>query len=66
MFVHQMEIQSKTDIKSDKHIMDNIEDSQIQKMFSGSSILLTGGTGFLGKLMVEKLLRLVCKNIYLI
>ena len=52
-----MEVQSKTDIKSDKHIMDNIEDSQIQKMFAGSTILLTGGTGFLGKLMVDKLLR---------
>ncbi|CAH0699599.1 unnamed protein product [Spodoptera exigua] len=32
-------------------------DSQIQKLFAGSSVLLTGGTGFLGKLIVEKLLR---------
>ncbi|KAF9822738.1 hypothetical protein SFRURICE_007039 [Spodoptera frugiperda] len=31
-------------------------DSQIQKLFAGSSVLLTGGTGFLGKLVVEKLL----------
>lgn len=34
-------------------------ESQIQKLFSGSSVLLTGGTGFLGKLVVEKLLRSV-------
>nr|AID66649.1 fatty acyl reductase [Agrotis segetum] len=32
-------------------------ESQIQKLFAGSAVLLTGGTGFLGKLVVEKLLR---------
>ncbi|CAH0712960.1 unnamed protein product, partial [Brenthis ino] len=39
------------------HIMEDSEESQIQKMFSGSTIFLTGGTGFLGKLLIEKLLR---------
>lgn len=34
-------------------------ESNIQKFFSGATVLLTGGTGFLGKLMVEKLLRYV-------
>lgn len=32
-------------------------ESQIQKLFAGASVLVTGGTGFLGKLLVEKLLR---------
>lgn len=35
----------------------NLGESQIQKLFAGSTVLLTGGTGFLGKLIVEKLLR---------
>ncbi|XP_053621774.1 fatty acyl-CoA reductase wat-like [Plodia interpunctella] len=34
-----------------------MEESQIQKFFSGTTVLATGGTGFLGKLLVEKLLR---------
>ncbi|KAJ8707569.1 hypothetical protein PYW07_011246 [Mythimna separata] len=32
-------------------------ESQIQKLFAGAAVLVTGGTGFLGKLLVEKLLR---------
>ncbi|RVE50678.1 hypothetical protein evm_004710 [Chilo suppressalis] len=36
---------------------DGLGESQIQKMFAGSSVFLTGATGFLGKLFVEKLLR---------
>lgn len=33
------------------------EESQIQSMFAGSTVLVTGGTGFIGKLLIEKLLR---------
>ncbi|XP_072948546.1 uncharacterized protein [Epargyreus clarus] len=43
-----------------EHMVDETEalgDSQIQKLFTGATVLLTGGTGFLGKLLVEKLLR---------
>lgn len=36
--------------------------STIQDFYNGSTILITGGTGFLGKLIVEKLLR-TCRNI---
>ncbi|CAB3257590.1 unnamed protein product [Arctia plantaginis] len=43
-------------------------ESQIEKLFLGTTVLLTGGTGFLGKLVVEKLLRSCpgLKKIYLI
>ncbi|XP_015377896.1 PREDICTED: fatty acyl-CoA reductase 1-like, partial [Diuraphis noxia] len=43
-------------------------ESQIQKCFRGSCILITGGTGFVGKVLIEKLLR-SCRDlntIYLI
>ncbi|XP_022128113.2 fatty acyl-CoA reductase wat [Pieris rapae] len=36
---------------------ENQEESQIRKSFAGANIFLTGGTGFLGKLLIEKLLR---------
>lgn len=36
--------------------------SAIREFYSGSTILITGGTGFLGKLIVEKILR-TCQNI---
>lgn len=53
-----MALSEQTDVKGFK-IEEKMEESQIQKAFAGSAILLTGGTGFLGKLLVEKLLRLV-------
>ncbi|XP_075988922.1 fatty acyl-CoA reductase wat-like [Anticarsia gemmatalis] len=47
---------------------ETLGESQIQKLFSGSTVMLTGGTGFLGKLVVEKLLRSCSdvKKIYLL
>lgn len=33
------------------------EPSQIQNFYADSTILVTGGTGFLGRLLIEKLLR---------
>ena len=35
----------------------NIHGSQIVKYYKGKSIFITGATGFLGKCLVEKLLR---------
>ncbi|XP_047542490.1 fatty acyl-CoA reductase wat-like [Vanessa atalanta] len=56
-----MALTDHTDLKMTKIFEDSDVDknagSQIQKLFSGSTVLLTGGTGFLGKLLVEKLLR---------
>ncbi|KAJ8688342.1 hypothetical protein QAD02_024137, partial [Eretmocerus hayati] len=34
-----------------------LEESEVAKFFDGLNILVTGGSGFLGKLLVEKLLR---------
>ncbi|KAL0858852.1 hypothetical protein ABMA27_011304 [Loxostege sticticalis] len=47
----------------------NVEDlSQIQKFYNGKNILITGATGFLGKILVEKLLRCCpgVENLYLL
>lgn len=41
--------------------------SPIQDFYKGKNVLLTGGTGYLGKMVIEKLLRTTqVKNIYLI
>lgn len=32
-------------------------DSEIQKIYSGSQIFITGATGFMGKVLLEKILR---------
>ncbi|KAJ0182885.1 hypothetical protein K1T71_000861 [Dendrolimus kikuchii] len=47
---------------------DSLGESQIQTFFAGTTVLLTGGTGFLGKLIVEKLLRCCpeLKKLYLL
>ncbi|GBP83320.1 Putative fatty acyl-CoA reductase CG5065 [Eumeta japonica] len=47
-----------------EHMVDETEqlgESEIQKFFAGATALVTGGTGFLGKLLIEKLLRPVRK-----
>ncbi|RZC32912.1 NAD binding 4 and/or Epimerase domain containing protein, partial [Asbolus verrucosus] len=36
--------------------------SDIQKFYKDQTIFITGGTGFIGKLLIEKLLR-VCYNL---
>jgi fatty acyl-CoA reductase len=46
----------------------NVFNSPIQNFFSGSCVLITGATGFVGKALVEKLLRSCpdIKTIYLL
>lgn len=35
----------------------SVEESEIQNYYAGKTVLLTGSTGFMGKCLVEKLLR---------
>lgn len=37
-------------------------ESQVQKCFRDSCVLITGGTGFVGKVLIEKLLRYVLES----
>lgn len=39
------------------HDSENNERSEIAEFYSGTNVLVTGGTGFIGKLLIEKLLR---------
>lgn len=36
-----------------------LEDDRIRSMYANRSIFISGGTGFMGKVLVEKLLRYV-------
>lgn len=54
-----------------RHSADNMVSSEpsdsVRDFYNGSVILITGGTGFLGKVLIEKLLRVYkIKKIYLI
>lgn len=59
-----MEIFSKegVDITETEMVTTEVEISQIENYFSGSTVFVTGGTGFLGKLITEKLLR-ICTDV---
>jgi fatty acyl-CoA reductase len=48
--------------------MDGDTDSPVQQLFRGAGVLVTGGTGFLGNLLLEKLLRtcLGVKTVFLL
>lgn len=39
------------------HSETDIHHTPIQKFYKNENILITGGTGFLGKILIEKLLR---------
>ncbi|XP_072160460.1 fatty acyl-CoA reductase wat [Bemisia tabaci] len=56
------------ELMSKAHFYDiNAEESEIQKFYNGQTVFITGGTGFLGKIIIEKLLRVTkVKQIYLL
>lgn len=44
----------------------DVIDSPVKDFLNNKSVFLTGATGFLGKLMIEKLLRCDVKEIFLL
>ncbi|XP_066598641.1 fatty acyl-CoA reductase wat-like [Prorops nasuta] len=50
------------DMTEDSPLEDLTESSEITKFFTDQNVLVTGGSGFMGKLLIEKLLR-CCPNI---
>ncbi|CAO1326836.1 unnamed protein product [Diamesa serratosioi] len=57
-----------TQITNDNTINDILDESPIQRFYNQTNIFITGGTGFMGKILIEKLLRSCpgIDNIYLL
>jgi FlaA1/EpsC-like NDP-sugar epimerase len=51
-----------------KSVQELYQGSEIQEFYRGANVLVTGGTGFMGKVLMEKLLRSCphLSNIYLL
>lgn len=60
-------IYEKIDNESEKEKIIDLNDSPIYKFYENRSVLVTGATGYLGKVLVEKLLR-TCpiKKVYIV
>lgn len=50
------------DITAEDMILPDMDKSEIKDFYTGATVFLTGSTGFLGKLVLEKLLR-TCNGI---
>lgn len=51
-----------TEVNSKHDISTRADDMSICEFYKDSNILITGGSGFLGKVLIEKLLR-SCSNV---
>lgn len=71
-FFEQKDKMSKEDFLLDwfqkDHTVSNVQGSEIVEFLKNKNIFITGGTGFLGKLLLEKLLRSCNEigNVYLL
>lgn len=63
-----LEILGERDFQPARQIPEDVKGSDIQEFLRGARVLLTGGTGFMGKMVLEKLLRSVphLDHVYLI
>jgi len=48
--------------------MELTEENSIKRFYDGAEVFITGGTGYIGKVLIEKLLRTCCnvKKIYVL
>ncbi|XP_046659931.1 fatty acyl-CoA reductase wat-like [Homalodisca vitripennis] len=63
-----LEILGERDFKPARQIPEDVKGSDIQEFLRGAKVLLTGATGFMGKMVLEKLLRSIphLEHIYLV
>ncbi|XP_075231059.1 fatty acyl-CoA reductase wat-like [Lycorma delicatula] len=67
-FLDPLELLGERSFKEPKEIPEDVRGTDIQEFFHGKNVLITGSTGFMGKVLTEKLLRSMphIKKLYLL